>query len=186
MLPLRRALPGVLAAEVALLSETATVRLDGAATSPEQVVDAVEACGFEARVVSSSQEGGGGGGSSRGVETLRMDVRGMHCSACSSGAAGRGANPAACSHASADQASPGGALRLPAAASRLAQGSAAAQHPAAAPLCCCCCCCCCCCIHAMPLHSAAAVPFCLLPLLMPQRSRRHCSSCRVSVPRPSA
>lgn len=79
-----RALPGVLAAEVALLSETATVRLDGAATSPEQVVDAIEACGFEARVVSSSQEGGDGGGSSRGVETLRMDVRGMHCSACSS------------------------------------------------------------------------------------------------------
>lgn len=83
-----RALPGVLSAEVALLSETATVRLDGAAATPEQVMDAVEACGFEARVVSSSSEdvgGGGGGGSSRGVETLRLDVQGMHCSACSSG-----------------------------------------------------------------------------------------------------
>ncbi len=83
----RRVLPGVLGAEVALLSETATARLDGAAVTPEQAVDAIEACGFEARVVSSSQEGGGGG-SSRGVETLRLDVQGMHCSACSSGGEG--------------------------------------------------------------------------------------------------
>ena len=43
-----------------------------------------------------------------------------------------------------------------------------------------------CCIYAMPLHSAAAVPFLLSPLLLAQRSRWHCSWCLVSAPRPSA
>ncbi|KAL4446311.1 hypothetical protein ABPG77_003118 [Micractinium sp. CCAP 211/92] len=74
-----KALPGVLSAEVALLSESADVRVDPALISAEAVAEAVEGCGFGARLVSRKREGG-----AEGVCTVKLDVRGMHCSACSS------------------------------------------------------------------------------------------------------
>lgn len=74
----------MLSADVALLSESADVRLDTSACTLEAVVAAVEGCGFAARVVSSSPEGGGGSGAAAGVATLKLSVQGMHCSACSS------------------------------------------------------------------------------------------------------
>ncbi|KAL4423767.1 hypothetical protein ABPG75_001068 [Micractinium tetrahymenae] len=74
-----KALPGVLSAEVALLSESADVRVAPALLTAEAVADAVEACGFGARLVSRKREG-----PSDGVCTVKLDVRGMHCSACSS------------------------------------------------------------------------------------------------------
>lgn len=86
-----RELPGVLAADVALLSETATVRYSAATTSEGEVLAAVEGCGFTARVVSSSAEDGGagaaaaGGGGGGGAAAVKLRVEGMHCGACSSG-----------------------------------------------------------------------------------------------------
>ncbi|EFN54171.1 hypothetical protein CHLNCDRAFT_135599 [Chlorella variabilis] len=85
-----RELPGVLAADVALLSETATVRYSAATTSEGEVLAAVEGCGFTARVVSSSAEDGGagaaaaGGGGGGGAAAVKLRVEGMHCGACSS------------------------------------------------------------------------------------------------------
>lgn len=85
-------LPGVLSADVALLAESADIRLDtsrsAGSTSAADVVAAVEACGFDARIVSSTQEElplGSSRGQS-GAQALRLSVTGMHCGACSSGA----------------------------------------------------------------------------------------------------
>lgn len=69
---------------MALLSESADVRVDPALVSAEAVAEAVEGCGFGARLVSRKREGG-----AEGVCTVKLDVRGMHCSACSSGGAGQ-------------------------------------------------------------------------------------------------
>ena len=87
-----RALPGVASADVGLLSESADVRFQAGATSAEAAVAAVEACGFSARIVSSTTKttlGGAAGacgaaddGGGDGV--VRLEVLGMHCSACSS------------------------------------------------------------------------------------------------------
>lgn len=74
----------MLGAEVALLSESAEVRIDPTLVSAEVVADAVEACGFAARIISRRREG-----ATEGVRTVKLDVQGMHCSACSSGAAGK-------------------------------------------------------------------------------------------------
>jgi Cu+-exporting ATPase len=84
-----RALPGVASAEVALLSQQAIVRCAPGACSQEAVVEAVEGCGFEARVLSSSSGGGqrGPGAPGSGGATVKLRVGGMHCGACSSGGA---------------------------------------------------------------------------------------------------
>ena len=76
-------LPGVLSSSVALLSESAEVTFDAAVASEGAVVEAVEAAGFEARVVTSRRQ------LHRGASTaephiLKLEVNGMHCSACSS------------------------------------------------------------------------------------------------------
>ena len=71
---------------MALLSESADVRFDAGATSADAVVAAVEGCGFTARIVSTSggeSAAAGGSGSSGGK--VKLEVRGMHCGACSSG-----------------------------------------------------------------------------------------------------
>ena len=79
-----RALPGVLSADVALLSESADVRLDTSATGADVVLAAVDACGFGARVVSTRGEAAPAGGVAPRPLTLKLSVQGMHCSACSS------------------------------------------------------------------------------------------------------
>jgi Cu+-exporting ATPase len=85
-----RALPGVLSADVALLSESATVRYSPASTSEAEVLEAVEACGFDAQVRSSSGGSSSGAGAAvlnGGLHTVKLRVDGMHCGACSSGQA---------------------------------------------------------------------------------------------------
>lgn len=81
-----RALPGVLSADVALLSASADVRLDSAACSPEAALAAVEGCGFEALLVSSTPEEAPASGRGRGggATAVRLAITGMHCGACSS------------------------------------------------------------------------------------------------------
>lgn len=77
-----KATPGVLSADVALLSESADVKVDPSVLTAEAVVAAVEGCGFNARVVSSCGKAPGSG--SGGFQTAKLAVQGMHCSACSS------------------------------------------------------------------------------------------------------
>jgi Cu+-exporting ATPase len=82
-----RALPGVHNADVALLSNSATVRYSPAKTTEQELLDAVEGCGFEAAVVSSTVEGGtaAAGSAAGGSVAVKLRVEGMHCGACSSG-----------------------------------------------------------------------------------------------------
>ena len=72
-----RALPGVLSANVALLSESAEVTCNSALLDEAQVLEAIEDAGFEARVISSSAA------AAAHAELLKLEVSGMHCSACS-------------------------------------------------------------------------------------------------------
>lgn len=67
--------PGVLTATVSLLQHSAQITYDPALTSPATLATTIEDCGFNATpdqptVVS-------------GLQTLHVDITGMHCSACS-------------------------------------------------------------------------------------------------------
>jgi Cu+-exporting ATPase len=73
-----RALPGVLSASVALLSESAEVSYNPSLLDEATVVETIENTGFEARVVSSTAA------AATQAELLKFEVTGMHCSACSS------------------------------------------------------------------------------------------------------
>ncbi|GAB4815110.1 hypothetical protein N2152v2_002156 [Parachlorella kessleri] len=73
-----RAVPGVISASVALLSESAEVVCDATQQCEAAIVEAVESAGFEARIVSRSDA------AAPTVEVARLSVGGMHCSACSS------------------------------------------------------------------------------------------------------
>lgn len=92
-----------MSASVALLSESAEVVYDGSALIETAVVEAIEAAGFEARVVRSTAPASKGGsmggkgsragtaaataaasGASSSTEVAKLEVRGMTCSACSS------------------------------------------------------------------------------------------------------
>jgi Cu+-exporting ATPase len=73
-----RAIPGVLSASVALLSESAEVSYNSSLVDEATVVETIENTGFEARVVSSTAA------AATQAELLKFEVTGMHCSACSS------------------------------------------------------------------------------------------------------
>ena len=78
ILTLCRAIPGVLSANVALLSESAEVSYNSAILDEASILEAVENAGFEPRIVSSSSP------AARTAEIIKLEVTGMHCSACSS------------------------------------------------------------------------------------------------------
>ncbi|KAK9810274.1 hypothetical protein WJX72_007760 [[Myrmecia] bisecta] len=71
------ALPGVESASVALLNESAAVVYDSTFASTAELVDTVEDAGFEASVVSNTLK-------DIQRKVAQMQVRGMHCSSCSS------------------------------------------------------------------------------------------------------
>jgi Cu+-exporting ATPase len=79
-----RALPGVSRAAVSLMGAAAEVSYDPALLDAAKLVDAVEAAGFDARVVADSAAGAGAGSSAAARLHVRLAVDGMHCSACTS------------------------------------------------------------------------------------------------------
>ena len=82
-----RALPGVASASVALLSESAEVAYDSSTLQEPAILAAIEAAGFEPRLVSSAPGAGAAGAGAAGPTGQvvgKLEVGGMHCSACSS------------------------------------------------------------------------------------------------------
>jgi len=71
-------LPGILSANVALLSESAEVSYNASILDDATVIESIENCGFEARVISSTAA------AASQAELLKFEVSGMHCSSCSS------------------------------------------------------------------------------------------------------
>ncbi|KXZ49717.1 hypothetical protein GPECTOR_20g574 [Gonium pectorale] len=68
-----RALPGVTAASVSLMTERATVEYNPALLGLPDLLDAIEGCGFEAALAQEEAEPG----------AARLVIRGMTCGACS-------------------------------------------------------------------------------------------------------
>ncbi|KAL4539494.1 hypothetical protein Ndes2437B_g02135 [Nannochloris sp. 'desiccata'] len=73
-----KALPGVLSASVALLSESAKVSYNPSILDEATIIETIENTGFEARVVSSTAA------APTQAELFKFEVSGMHCSSCSS------------------------------------------------------------------------------------------------------
>ncbi|KAK9904210.1 hypothetical protein WJX75_006837 [Coccomyxa subellipsoidea] len=68
------AVPGVSNAVVSLIQQQARIEYDTAAVTPEELLEAVEALGFEAKLLGSGD-----------TSSLRLQLGGMTCSSCSTG-----------------------------------------------------------------------------------------------------